>query len=219
MTVRRIDSAHVKPGRHQEYFQLVSAFADAIEPLGVSPITVVRSSSGGPSTGMYSAFADWESMEAYGDFMDAAVANEAVQQSFGAFYAADSPVTMGASSLVIQLATFGADEPTGQPGVAAIVRTWAPPRGKQSVIVEAFSNVADLYSHTNAHFTIGEIFGGGPATGHVMSAVVFPNLRELGAYVDDMRNNPRIAEMIQENASSDAPVEMLSSSIVRSVPF
>jgi hypothetical protein len=219
MTVRRIDSAQIKPGRNEDYFKLVREFADAMEPHGVSPVTVVRSSTGGANTGSYYAFADWESMEAYGVFMDNAVNDEAVMQTFGQFFAEDSPAVMGASNLLVLLASFGADEPVGRPGIAAIVRTWAPPPGKQSAIVDAFQQVAELYSHTNAHFAVGEIYAGGPATGNVMSAVVFPNMRELGAYVDDMRANPRIAEMIQENANSDAPVQMLSSGIVRSVPF
>ncbi|MEZ4569772.1 MAG: hypothetical protein R2849_05475 [Thermomicrobiales bacterium] len=107
----------------------------------------------------------------------------------------------------------------GQPGVAAIVRVWSTPPGKQSVVVDAIKNVAGLYSHTNAHFGIGEIYAGGPDSGNVMTAIVFPNMRELGAYVDDMRQNDEIAEMIQQNVASDAPIQVLRASIVRSVAY
>lgn len=220
MTVRRNDSWQVKPGQIDAFKAQIRAFAEAVEPLGVGPITLIRVSSGGPAAGLFHAFADWESMEAYGEFMDKALNDESVQSAYGAMFEADAPAIPMGSTQFVKVAAFGADEPLNQPGVCAVVRTWSVPPGHFSVVADSLAKIADLYSHTNAHWNVWNIYAGGRGSGaQMLSAVVFPNMKELGAYVDDSHANPRVGEIIRETSSHEYAPKMLGASFVRAVAY
>ncbi len=220
MTVRRVDSWQVKPGQFQAFTARIAAFADAAKSHGVAPVTLLRTSSGGLEAGAYHAFADWESMEAYGAFTDAAMQDEQVQATFAALFAEDAPAVSAGSSQMVKLGAFGAEEPLNQPGVAAIVRSWAVAPGQHSVVTDNIERVANLYGHTNGHWNVWDVLAAGTVGGpQVLTAAVFPNMTELGAYSDDMRRNPRVAELIAGVANLDHPPRMLGATIVRVVTY
>ena len=220
MTVRRIDSYRVKPGQERAYFALAAEFNRHIGRHRVGPTTVVRISSGGPDAGQFHAFADFESMEAYGRFIDDAVADEDLQATFARFFDGGAPGHLAGSDLLVQIGAFGAEEPLNTPGVAAIVRTWAVAPGHQSVVTDNIRAVSELYGDTNGHWNVWDVVAAGRTDGpQMLTAAVFPNMTELGAYSDDMRNNPDVAELIRETMEMEHAPTMLGASIVRAVDY
>lgn len=219
MTVRRVDAWQVKPGQDEAFKGEIRAFVKAIETHNAGPVTLVRESSGGPTTGAYYAFADWDSMESYGAFIDAATQDEAVGKAYGALFAEDSPAIPLGSVQQAKLASFGAPEPINQPGAAGIVRIFAIQPFGHASLVETIETMADLYSHTNGHFMVWDFVAAGDGGPRALSAVVFPNMAELGAYLDDTRKNPKVAETVKKFMASAPAPRPLSSSILRGIAY
>lgn len=219
MTTRRVDAWQVKPGQEEAFKKKIRAFVETIKSHGVDPVTLLRVSSGGPEAGVYYAFADWDSVEEYGKFIDEATQDQQVNNAYGALFANDSPAISLGSVQHAKLASFGVDEPLNQPGVAAIVRTFAIQPFGHADLVKTVEAMAGMYSNSNAHFTVWEFIAAGEGGPRALTAAVFPNMAELGAYIDDTRKNPKVAETVKRFLASTPAPQPLGTSIVRAIKY
>ena len=212
MTIRRADFWHVKAGRNKEFIEQFKEFKSAVAAQEAENMTLVRVSAGGQGPELYYAFADAQSMEEYGAFMDNVRGNDKIQKLWAGFFAPDSAVTYFGTSLMSKIAEHGAAAPRGA-GSAALVRTWNVKAGYDPVARATQAALAKHYEPLGGRDEAWRLIAAGPTTGNVVTSLVFPNMTVLGTWMDKEPTIPDIREALAPWVSGDPPAHLVSANI------
>lgn len=208
MTVRRADFWSVKPGRMDEF---VSAFNDVKQAMSahIDPVVrlmVVGHGQAGPynlTSGHSYVIADFDSCAAYGNFLHAAAGDDAIQTIWTYLHSADSPVIHRGTGLLQRVYEGGAPAPSPT-GSVALVRAWKIEPGMMHV-AQAASRVVDKRAEAHGGHVQALrpmlVPSGGP---NVIVSHTFPDWRGLGAFLDDLNDDPEI-QTIAESFRSATP--------------
>ncbi|MFW6074793.1 MAG: hypothetical protein ACOC9Y_04310 [Chloroflexota bacterium] len=219
MDVRRVDFWHVKPGRLKDFVEDFNEFFEECNKLGTfgRDIRLVQISAGGQAP-MFSHywFGDWDSMEAYGAFIDEARDCDDLQEKWRGFFAEDSPAAHAGTSIVLKLAELGAPAPA-KVGATAVVRTWRTKPGQHGTLIDIGKKMEPHWKKFNGHSEAWRAEFAGPFSGNVITSTVFPDSRTLGKWMDYATSNEEIQRIIDEMRTGSAPPEMLSSGIASAI--
>ena len=212
MTIRRVDSSLIKPGRNQDHVALFHEVSSHIHRLGAGKVVLNRESVAGIGQPMVYCFVDFESMDAYGEFMDAALSDEAMVASWQQLFADDAPSTFLGTALLTELVTYG-PEPEGHPGTAAIVRRWKGTPGAIDAILDAWEKFAPHVQQHGGFSGVWRLFVAGEATGDLITGVVFPNMAGLGKWQTFVSTNEEAIRIAAPFLSADPPAMHIEASI------
>jgi heme-degrading monooxygenase HmoA len=214
MTIRRTDFAEIKPGRRQDYIAAFHDFCSHLHRHGIDKVILNRESIAGIGQPLVYAFTDWESMEAYGEFMDAGLRDEALQASYQQFFSADAPCTFMGSALLTELVTYG-QPPGGHPGTAASVRRWREAPGATETNLKAWEQLSSHVQKLGGFSGMWRLLISGEMTGDLVTGVAFPDSASLGKWMTLAATDPEIIKITAPYASRspDAPAQQVHASI------
>lgn len=212
MKIRRVDFALLKPGRAQDHIALFHEVGAHLHRLGVGKVVLSRESVAGIGQPRVYAFVDWESPEAYGEFFDTALADSAFQSTWQKLFADDAPSTFLGTALLSELVTYGT-EPANHPGTAAIVRRWKRAHGATEALLNLWEGVAPHVKEHGGYSGIWNLMVAGEATGDLVTGVAFPNMTELGKWLEFIATDDVALRLIAPFQSADPPAEHIEASI------
>jgi hypothetical protein len=212
MTIRRADFSLIKPGRMQDHVALFHEVCSNTHRLGAGKVVLNRESVAGIGQPMVYSFVDFDSMDAYGEFMDAALGDDALQASWQKLFAEDSPSTFLGTSLLTELVTYG-PEPEGQPGTAAIVRRWNGTPEATDAILGVWEKFAPHVQQHGGFNGVWRLYVSGDATGDLITGVAFPNMAALGKWQTFVSTNDEAIKLTGPFLSADPPARHINASI------
>lgn len=214
MTVRRVDFWQVKPGRLADFVNQYEEFKSSLQQLETNGANVrlvrVGTSGRGPAPVYWSA--DWDSMAAYGAFIDEGGAHEDIQEHWMNFFSEGSPVVHDGTVLLQSLGEYGAPEATDV-GSVLLVRLWQRKAGFDSVAQATQEQLSPHYAKFGGHGTVSRSIIAGPGTGNVNVRLTFPDMASLGGYLDETMTNPEIRQIIAPFISDDPPAQLVHAGI------
>lgn len=214
MTVRRVDFWQVKPGRLAEFVKQYEEFKSTLQQLETngSNVTLVRVGTSGRGPAPVYWFGDWESMAAYGAFIDEAGAHEVAQEHWSNFFSVDSPVIHDGTVILRKLGDYGAPDPTAV-GSVVLVRLIQGKAGFDSVAQELQEQLSPHYAKFGGNGTVWRSIVAGSGTGNVNVRLAFPDMVSLGGYLDEVMANPEIRQIIAPYMSDDPPARLVHAGI------
>ncbi len=221
MTIRRTDFWEVKPGRRGEF---VEAFNDLKQAIGahVDPIVrlmLVSHGQAGPpglTTGHCLAVADFETGEAYGNFLDAASSDDAIQQIWSGLHSQTSPVAHRGTGLLHRFNEGGAPAPPAT-GSVTLVRAWKIAPGMDEVARAAGAVVNKHAEELGGHFQVMRPVTGLSGGPNAIVSHTFPNWAGLGQFLDRLNNDPEIQEVAASFRSATPTGQIVGTHIATTI--
>lgn len=215
MEVRRVDFWNVKSGRHQDFINDFNTFVDVNKKLSTfgHNIRLVMAGVNGQSPSFtHYWFGDWDSMEAYGAFIDEARANEEQQRHWMGFHGDNSPVVHAGTSILTKMAEFGAPTPA-KAGATAIVRTWRVKPGHYQTLLDGGKQMEPHWKKFDGHSEAWRAEFAGPFAGSIITSTAFPDAATLGKWMDYASSSDEVQQTVSELRRADSAPEPLASGI------
>jgi hypothetical protein len=212
MTIRRADFWHVKAGRNKDFIEQFKEFKSAVSAQEPENMTLVRVSAGGQGPELYYGFADANSMEAYGAFMDSVRGDNKIQELWAGFFAPDSAATYFGTSIMTRIAEHGAAAPRAV-GSVGLLRVGNVKPGYDPVARATQAALAKHYEPLGGHSEAWRLIAAGPMSGNVVTSLAFPSMTALGKWMDKEPTISDVREALAPWISGDPPAQMLTASI------
>ena len=217
MTVRRVDFAQIKPGRLQEYVEVFNDMKEAMSAI-IAPtvrLMLINHGENGPAnltTGHCYSVVDFDSAAAYGEFMNAAREDEGIQKVWRQINSAESPIVHRGSGLLHQIEAGGATAPD-QDGSVAFVRAWKIAPGMMEVARAAGAVMNKHAEASGGHYQVMRPMVSPSSGPNVIVSFTFPDWTGLGAFLDEVNDNPEIQQVAESFRSATPPGVILGAGI------
>jgi len=213
MTVVHAFSGQVKPGRHEEVIELHRHAAKVVERHGATEIRLLGPAVSGAET--YSSMTtvmQFPTMEAFGTFLDEALADDEVQRLQKELRAADAPLLAPSATLAVEIPL--GRKATKERGrvLQVFVSRLAP--GRMTAACELSNRAFDMMEGLGARNcrSWSQMYAG-LQTNLLIGTIEWESMRALGRATDTLDTRAEFRSVTELVMSSDSPVTPVSADL------
>lgn len=212
MSVASLQFWKVKPGCIQDAIESWRAGSKHVRNAGARDVRFRRIVFGGPEAGIHYAMSTFDSVTAYGEFVDAITRDEEFARRADR---PDAPMTPVGRWLMSEIAHFGAENG----GPVSLLRVWRVDHKRMPEFLSLVEEVVDHSNEPSMSVSVSAITVGGEYSGAIVTSGSVPDMATLGAYMDRLETDPEL-QKLQAKAfgSADSPGALLGMRVAVDVP-
>ena len=218
MTLRRVDFWAPKPDRTDGLIAAFNETRSALASYDVANLRLLRIGTGtsGPANlgaGACFSVADFNSAEAYGDFLAASRSDETIQSLWAALMSETSPAIHKGTGLLRLISEDGAEAPDPASAVS-LIRAWRIEPEAADRTREAGAVIRRHFTPLGGHRLVFRPLLANASQANLVVSISFPGWPALGAFLDRLDTEQELLDLRTLGEAPGSGARLLQSSIV-----